>query len=107
MLFRSAKIRPAFRSDAEFQAFVQKVAQMRQAAATQEQRFGPQQFNLKSPVASLFRGPNPLATPRGDAARTVAEANPLAPVPPAMRMVSDLLRAAALTPSVVYGARKQ
>jgi hypothetical protein len=71
-----AKIRPAFASDAAFQQFVEQVAQMRQAAARQAETLG----KTKTTWRNWATAQNPLATPRGIAARTTAEANPFAPI---------------------------
>ena len=94
------KIRPAFKTEAEFQAFVQKVAQMRQAAAAQEARFGP-----PTGVRSFYKPQNPLATPRGIGLRTMAEGTPMASPPPAMPPLSSLWNPAMLAPSVVSAKR--
>lgn len=94
------KIRPAFKTEAEFQAFVQKVAQMRQAAAAQEARFAP-----STGVRSFYKPQNPLATPRGIGLRTMAEGSPMASPPPAMPPLSSLWNPAMLAPAVVNAKR--
>ena len=94
------KIRPAFKTEAEFQTFVQKVAQMRQAAAAQEARFGPPMG-----VRSFYKPQNPLATPRGIGLRTMAEGTPMASPPAAMPQLSRLWNTATLAPAVVNAKR--
>jgi len=89
-----AKIRPAFKTQAEFQQFVAQLAKMRGSAASQAQRMGPQTTGLRS----FYKPQNPLATERGIIARTNADANPLAS--PAVGLpLESLWNAARLTGS--------
>lgn len=69
-----AKIRPAFKTQAEFEQFVAQLAKMRGSAASQARRMGPETTGLRS----FYKPQNPLTTPRGVDARTIADANPLA-----------------------------
>jgi hypothetical protein len=78
------KIRQAFKTDAEFNQFVAKLAEMRQTAAAQAQRMGPQQTGLRT----FWKPQNPLATPRGEAARTNAEGQPFARIAPPLPLSS-------------------
>jgi hypothetical protein len=89
-----AKIRPAFKTQAEFEQFVAQIGKMRKSAASQAQRMGEQATGLRS----FFKPQNPLATPRGIIARTNADANPLAS--PAVGLpLESLWNAARLTGS--------
>jgi len=87
-----AKIRPAFKTQAEFEQFVAQLAKMRGSAASQARRMGPQTTGLRS----FYKPQNPLATERGIIARTNADANPLAS-PAAGLPLESLWNAARLT----------
>lgn len=89
-----AKIRPAFKTQAEFEQFVAQIGKMRESAASQTQRLGPQTTGLRS----FYKPQNPLATPRGINLRTYADANPLAS-PAAGLPLESLWNAARLTGS--------
>jgi len=89
-----AKIRPAFKTQAELEQFVAQLAKMRGSAALQAQRMGPQTTGLRS----FYKPQNPLATPRGINLRTYADANPLAS-PAAGLPLESLWNAARLTGS--------
>jgi len=89
-----AKIRPAFKTQAEFEQFVAQLAKMRGSAASQARRMGPQTTGLRS----FYKPQNPLATDRGIIARTNADANPLA-FPAGGLPLESLWNAARLTGS--------
>lgn len=84
------RIRPAFKTEAQFQQFVRELAAMRQVAAQQAQGYGP----LKAGWRSFASAQNPLATPRGIAARTVADAQPFANIPGKLPLLSSLWQGA-------------